>query len=91
MRNLAPARVSITCLVTSYARSDDVEPVIVTPMLSSYEIDASSGEQLRIYTAIRQGLRPVIGARVMASIYRPGGYPQIDLPLFDNGAGKIKM
>ncbi|XP_033644222.1 calcium-activated chloride channel regulator 4-like [Asterias rubens] len=87
MRNLAPARVSITCLVTSYARSDDVEPVIVTPMLSSYEIDASSGEQLRIYTAIRQGLRPVIGARVMASIYRPGGYPQIDLPLFDNGAG----
>ncbi|XP_022080328.1 calcium-activated chloride channel regulator 4-like [Acanthaster planci] len=79
--------VMITTIVTSYARSDDVEPIVVAPMLSSYKIDAASGQRLSLFAEVRQGLRPVVGARVVATVYPPGGYPERIVELLDNGAG----
>ncbi|XP_038061011.1 calcium-activated chloride channel regulator 3A-1-like [Patiria miniata] len=88
MRNLLPSdAVSVMCIVTSHARSDDVEPILITPMLSSYTIDVASGERLCIYVEVCQGLRPVVGARVIATIYPPGGHPDRTVELLDNGAG----
>ena len=37
------------------------------------------------------GFSPLLNAQVMATIERPGNAAPIDLDVFDNGAGKLKI
>ncbi|XP_070559929.1 calcium-activated chloride channel regulator 1-like [Ptychodera flava] len=42
---------------------------------------------ISIYTQVRLGYTPIIGADVTATVERPASYPPVDVKLLDNGAG----
>lgn len=77
---------------SSFARSEDVIPIIATSELSGSITDFSNGQPLTAFVEVRQGFNPVVNARVTAIIERPpddlgNDYPSVEMQLFDNGAG----
>nr|XP_039258075.1 calcium-activated chloride channel regulator 1-like isoform X1 [Styela clava] len=71
---------TITVVVTSMAASDEVEPIIVESILSF-----ERGQPL-VYAKVSQGLNPVLGATVIATVVKPDGENSSPIQLWDRGA-----
>ena len=73
--------------VSSSPSQEGVDPILVTSFLSGTTAEVLSNKPLVAYAEVRQGFYPVIKATVIAIFETPTS--TVELPLLDNGAGKI--
>ncbi|GCB63492.1 hypothetical protein scyTo_0013212 [Scyliorhinus torazame] len=84
IQNTAPGAQVITVTVTSRAADEKVPPVTVNAHLG--QETAAWPKPMVIFAEVSQGFRPVIGAKVKATVERPDGQ-SIALVLLDDGSG----
>ncbi|KAI4884502.1 hypothetical protein NFI96_023826, partial [Prochilodus magdalenae] len=75
---------TMTLTVTSRAARSNVPPVMVQAQMSQLTTDGS--KPLTVYAEVSQNYRPVLGAKVLATLHSDTGH-SVDLYLLDNGAG----
>ncbi|ROL43989.1 Calcium-activated chloride channel regulator 3A-1 [Anabarilius grahami] len=75
---------SLTITVTSHAASADVPPIIVKARMSQQFSDGT--KPMIVFAEVSQNYRPVINAKVWATLESQTGSAQ-ELQLLDNGAG----
>merc|ERR1711892_205 len=88
-----PMRVSVS--ITGKSADASTDPILTTCWISpgSQDIGSQVDLKLAVMADVRQGNRPVIGARVSALVERPGldadgaTYPAIEMELQDTGSG----
>lgn len=81
-------RQALTITVTSQAARADVPPIIVKAHVNQQVID--SNKPVIVFAEVSQNYRPVINAKVMATLEPETGTPE-QLELLDNGAGKLPL
>ena len=90
---------SVSIKVESKSRDPSTDPVMTRCWIStgSEDIDTTTDIKLAVVAEVSQGSKPVVGAKVEASVERPPinstGDPQppILLQLLDNGSGADKI
>ena len=89
---------TVSVKVESKSRDQSTDPVMTRCWIStgSQEIDTTTNVKLAVVAEVKQGSKPVVGAKVMAMVERPmdsNGDPQppIELELLDNGGGADKI
>ncbi|XP_072018533.1 calcium-activated chloride channel regulator 1-like [Amphiura filiformis] len=88
VHNLVAILEEVFCTISSYASKAGVEPIVVKSELSGTFVDYHKGELVTIYSEVRQGVHPIIGADIWAVVYRPGDYNSTDpFQLHDKGTG----
>ena len=87
-------RVSISVKVTSKSADQSSDPILTKCWIAtgSQEINSEQDLKLSVVADVRQGNKPVIGAKVKAIVERPPNannepQPEMELELVDNGSG----
>ena len=87
-------KVSISVKVTAKAKDQSTDPILTKCWIAtgSQQINSEMDLKLSVVADVRQGNKPVIGAKVRAIVERPSDangnpYPEIEIELADNGAG----
>ncbi|XP_070559830.1 calcium-activated chloride channel regulator 4A-like [Ptychodera flava] len=76
---------SVEVSIQSGAR-DGTLPIRVSTSVSDTLV-TDIPPSISIYTQVRRGYTPILGADVTATVERPASYPPVDVKLLDNGAG----
>jgi calcium-activated chloride channel regulator 1/calcium-activated chloride channel regulator 4 len=84
---------SLTVRITSKSRSSSTDPIQTKCWIKSGEQELGKEVYLKLSAVaeVKQGNKPVIGARVRAYITRPsdgGVNPPLEMELWDNGSGE---
>ena len=85
--------VSISVKITAKSSHPSTDPILTKCWISTggQALDSELDLKLAVVADVRQGTRPVLGAKVKAVVERPseGGqvYPDVELDLADSGAG----
>merc|ERR1719391_506078 len=88
---------SVSIKVESKSRDPSTDPVMTRCWIStgSEDIDTTTGIKLAVVAEVSQGSKPVVGAKVEASVERPPSnstpQPPIQIQLLDNGSGADKI
>ena len=86
-------KVSISVKVTAKSKDQSTDPILTKCWIAtgSQAINSEMDLKLSVVADVRQGNKPVIGAKVKAIVERPSVgdtiYPEIEIELADNGAG----
>jgi len=87
-------KVSISVKVTAKAKDQSTDPILTKCWIAtgSQAINSEMDLKLSVVADVRQGNKPVIGAKVKAIVERPSDasgnpYPEMEIELADNGAG----
>jgi len=87
-------KVSISVKITAKAKDADTDPIMTKCWIETgtQQINSEADLKLSVVAEVRQGNKPVIGAKVQAVVERPAAsngdpYPPIEVELADNGAG----
>jgi len=90
----ANEKVSISVKITAKAKDANTDPIMTKCWIAtgSQQINSEADLKLSVVAEVRQGNKPVIGAKVQAVVERPADsngdpYPPIEVALADNGAG----
>ena len=90
----AGERVSISVKITSKSADQSSDPILTKCWIAtgSQEINSEQDLKLSVVADVRQGNKPVIGAKVKAIVERPPNannepQPEMELELVDNGSG----
>ncbi|XP_067220887.1 calcium-activated chloride channel regulator 4-like isoform X2 [Chanodichthys erythropterus] len=75
---------SVTVTATSQAAQAEVPPIVVKARMNQQLSDGT--KPLIVFAEVSQNYRPVINAKVWATLESESGFPQ-ELQLLDNGAG----
>ena len=88
----------LTVKVESKSRDASTDPVMTRCWISTggQQIDTTTNVKLAVVAEVSQGSKPVVGARVLATVERPpdsagAAQPPIELELMDNGGGADKI
>ena len=88
----------VSIKVESKSRSTSDDPIITKCWIAAgpQEVDTNVNVKLAVVGEVRQGTRPVVGAKVRAVVERPpdqqgNPYPAMELQLMDNGSGADKI
>ena len=79
---------TMTLTVTSRAAHSNVPPVMVQARMSQLSTDGS--KPLAVFAEVSQNYRPVLGAKVLATLQSDTGHSE-ELYLLDNGAGTTTL
>merc|ERR1719347_874576 len=90
----ANEEVSISVKITAKAKDANTDPIMTKCWIATgtQQINSEADLKLSVVAEVRQGNKPVIGAKVQAVVERPADsngdpYPPIEVALADNGAG----
>jgi len=90
----AGEKVSISVKVTAKSKDQSTDPILTKCWIAtgSQAINSEMDLKLSVVADVRQGNKPVIGAKVKAIVERPSDasgnpYPEMEIELADNGAG----
>ena len=88
----------VSIKVESKSRSTSDDPIVTKCWIAAgaQEIDTSVNVKLAVVGEVKQGPRPVVGAKVRAVVERPPDssgtiFPDLELELLDNGSGADKI
>ena len=97
-RLTASEALDVSVKVVSKSRTSSDDPIITRCWIAAgaQEVDTTTNVKLAVVGEVKQGTKPVVGARVVAEVERPpdsqgNPYPAIELVLQDEGSGADKI
>ena len=97
-RLTASEDLDVSVKVVSKSRTSSDDPIITKCWIAAgaQEVDTTLSVKVAVVGEVRQGTKPVVGARVVAEVERPpdsqgNPYPAMELVLQDDGSGADKI